>query len=118
MVRSEMLQDRPDDVRAMIAALLRAWADTARDPAGTIDAAAQSEYKESFLERDALVEYMRLELANLQTADTDLHGLGYSTNDEWQSLLKVLQKYGDLSEVLLPDSYYSNEYLPQNPINP
>jgi NitT/TauT family transport system substrate-binding protein len=118
MVRTDTLAENPEDVEAVAGALLRAWADTARDPAGTIDVAADSRYGESFLERDALTEYMKLELRNLETSDTKAHGLGHSTDAEWTSLVDASRRYGGLKQVSRVDAYYTNDFLPRKPVLP
>jgi NitT/TauT family transport system substrate-binding protein len=118
MVRKAMLEKSPEDVEAVAAALLRAWADTARDPAATIAVAADGRFGESFLERDALTEYMKLELRNLQTTATKTRGLGYSTDAEWRSLIDASEQYGGLKQAFPPDRYYTNDFLPKKPILP
>lgn len=118
MTSSRMIEDNPDAVRGMVSALLRAWADSARDPAGTIEAGARSEYRESFLDAEPLIEYLELTLTNLETPDTEQNGLGLSTDAEWQSLVDVSQQYGGLEEVFSLDTYYTNEFLPEEPILP
>lgn len=118
MTSSRMIEEEPEVVRAVTRAILRAWADSARDPVATISIAASSDYEEAFLEEEVQTEFLRLTLTGLETEETRARGLGYATDAEWQSLLDVAQEYGALDPVEEPAAYYTSEFLPEQPIQP
>jgi hypothetical protein len=74
------------------------------------------------LEGDQSALRLELILNGLETPDTQAHGLGYSTDEEWQSLADVEANYGPedvrIPEALPPDTYYTNEFLPEEAIQP
>jgi ABC-type nitrate/sulfonate/bicarbonate transport system substrate-binding protein len=113
----QIIQERPDTIRAFLRGLLRAWADVDEDTAGAIEAGA-IHYPENFLDADFSERQLEQTLEMLEGPETATKGLGYTAEEEWQSLIDVSADYGGLEEVLPLETYYTNEFLPEKPIMP
>jgi hypothetical protein len=77
-------------------------------------------FPESYPDREAALLSLELFSGLLETDETAANGLGYSTDEEWQSLLDIEMTYGPddirLTEALPPSTYYTNDFLPDPPI--
>ncbi|MQB01057.1 MAG: hypothetical protein GEU78_12315 [Actinobacteria bacterium] len=114
VTRTALTEEQPEVVRGVVEGILRAYADSKDDAAAAIAAAAEY-YPDAFAE--AGIEQQKLEqfLALMEGPLTDEHGLGYSTEEQWSALMELM----DVSDSEIPPTaYFSNEFLPEEPIIP
>lgn len=118
ITRNELINEKPDVVRGFVRAIMRAVAWSAENPEMAIEHAA-SHYPENFEDQAVGVGELQEFLKLMETPDTEANGIGYSTPEEWETLADLLTSTGDLEpgDVLPVDSYFTNEFLPEEPIN-
>ncbi|MGD9512066.1 MAG: ABC transporter substrate-binding protein [Geminicoccaceae bacterium] len=111
LASEKTLAERPDLVRRFLAATVRAFEASLRDPEAAIKAVQ---------ERFPLVakpEVNRLELAAslslLRTPENEGKVPGWTSPQQWEATVDVLRGYAGLSTSLPVSSFYTNDFLPQ-----
>lgn len=105
------LAERPELVRRFLAATVRAFDESVRDPEAAVKAVA---------ERFPLVarpEINRLELraglSLLRTPENDGRVTGWTSPKEWEETIEILRGYGGLTTTLPASAFYTNDFLPR-----
>jgi NitT/TauT family transport system substrate-binding protein len=107
-VNETFLHDKPDAVRATLAAVRRGFADMAADPEAActlIRSRVQIAGKPA-----QCVDYIT-GLLRLSTPPTD-PSWGRSTAEEWVRLIATMRDAGEIRTDRAPDTYYTNEFPP------
>lgn len=112
-----MIEERPEIVERFVRAVLRAWSHAVDNPQEAIDAAAKH-YPENFIDPELSLRQLQETIGMLEGPETQTYGLGYMSAGEWQDLVDVEAEHGGLEEVFPVETYYTNEFIPAEPILP
>lgn len=115
LTSDRLIAEKPEVVRGFVRAVLRAYADAAQNPEEAIDVASGF-YPEAFELRDVRIGELEAFVTLMETPETEANGLGYSTPEEWQRLAEVLADQAGLEEVMPVEEYFTNEFLPEEPV--
>lgn len=108
IVNPDLLQKNPDLVKRFTKAFVKSW---------TYGLAHQDEALAAFLKEnptvDAKYSAMKLPVAmKMATSpDTETHGFGYSTKEEWESMQKQLVEMGLITTPIDVTKMFTNAYL-------
>jgi NitT/TauT family transport system substrate-binding protein len=108
--RTEVIAERPDMVRGVVRAILRGLADMIEDPAAAVEVGAR-EYPQHYENRDYADLHGEL-FAQFVEEQSSPQGLGYMEAEWWERTVELLQDFFDLEDPLLPEEYYTNEFIP------
>jgi NitT/TauT family transport system substrate-binding protein len=103
------IRDRPDEVRAFVAASLKAWEFAAKNPA-TANEIIVKRYPQ--LDPEVSLNQLKQTLLMLHTRATQTRPLGWAADGDWQQTLDVLKQYGGLTTTKALADYYTNAFLP------
>jgi len=111
MLASERtLAERPDMVRAFLAATAKGFADAVKDPdAGVKSALAMFPVAVKEASNRAQLE---AGLALLTTPETKDNGLFWTSTQQWEQMNALLREHANLSSDLPTQAYFTNDYLP------
>lgn len=105
------LKEDPAGVRRFVAATIKGWQDTIKDPA-----AAVNDLVAMFPGTDKSVETAELKqsLTMLHTPATKGKLIGWMARSDWKNTIDLLHKYGLITQTPKPlDDYYTDAYLPK-----
>lgn len=88
------LEEHPEQMCGMVRAIQRGWQYAVENKEEAIDVIMAAGGEE--LNREAEMAQLEAEVDNLMTEDTEMHGLGYMTEERWQTAEDVLTEYGQL----------------------
>jgi NitT/TauT family transport system substrate-binding protein len=104
----EVMQQKPDTVKAFMDATLRAVAETMKDPAGAIAALAAA-VDEIDSKREAKV--LEQTVPYWKSRETEASGFGWQTEERWRDTIEVARKLGLIEQALRPEDVFVNTYL-------
>lgn len=109
---NQTIEDKPDLVRAFVAASRKGWDEAVKDPEAAVAASI-----ELFPELEGSAELLRGGLAiaigqQLHTPATEGHPIGWTDDGDWEQMLEVLEKYAGL-DPLATSTYYTNDFIPE-----
>lgn len=111
LASEKTLAERPDLVRRFLAATVRAFDESVRDPEAAVKAVAER------FPQVARPEINRLELAAslslLRAPENQGRVAGWTSAKQWEETVEVLRGYGGLSTNLPATAFYTNDFLPQ-----
>lgn len=90
------LSENPEQMCGMVRAIQKGWQYAVDNKEETIDVIM--EQGGEGLDREAEMAQLNAELDHLITPDAEEHGLGYMTQERWQTAEDVLSQYGQLEE--------------------
>ena len=107
----DTIQSKPDVVRGFVRATLRAYKYALEHP----DEAIESLKKRSpNIKPEIEIEKLKATAALLDSPDTKVHGIGYSSKDKWTATQKLMLEFGGLKKAADDVStYYTNDFLPK-----
>lgn len=106
-VNTSFLEEQPEVVEAFVQASVRGLEWTIENPEDAIDIV--SKYTET--SRDTLLQQLTVALPLFESPATDEHGLGYMTEERWESTQGIMVEYGEQPATVPSDTLYSNEFL-------
>ena len=107
----DTIQSKPDVVRGFVRATIRAYKYALEHPD---EAIASLKKRSPSIKPDIEIEKLKATGPLLNSADTKVHGIGYSSKDKWASTQKLMLEFGGLKKAAEDVStYYTNEFLPK-----
>ena len=110
VVNTKVLAEKPQMVRGFVAATIKGFQYTFKNPDEAIDI---------FLKKTGDVAPRPQHLANLvnyqkhlHTANTEGKPLGWQSPKDWEEMLTILEKYAGMTDRKSLDSYFTNAFLP------
>jgi NitT/TauT family transport system substrate-binding protein len=110
-----LIDENPELVQRFLRAAMRGYADAVADPQAAVDAAAAA-YPEAFLVPEQTLLSLEFLREDVETSETEENGLGFMADDEWESMQEVLLQYADLEQESPVDSFFTNDVLPDEPV--
>jgi NitT/TauT family transport system substrate-binding protein len=104
----DVMQQKPELVKAFMRATLRSVAETVKDPAGAVAAVAAA-VAETDAKREALV--LEHTLPYWQSEETKSGGFGWQSEQRWRDTIDVARKLGLIEAALRADDVFVNAYL-------
>ena len=107
----KFLEDHPDIVQAYVEASIEGW-NYYKDNYSEVNTFIQDFNPDMPLDK---LEYSAQELQPLVYGfEAEEHGVGYMSQERWQTLMDQLLDLGLLEEAIDVETVYTNEYLPQD----
>ncbi|WP_020619162.1 ABC transporter substrate-binding protein [Paenibacillus daejeonensis] len=107
----KFLEENPDIVQAYVEASIEGW-NYYKDNYSEVNAFIQEFNPDMPIDK---LEYSAQELQPLVYGfEAEEHGVGYMTQERWQTLMDQLLELGLLEEAIDVETVYTNEYLPQD----
>jgi NitT/TauT family transport system substrate-binding protein len=111
LASEKTLAERPEFVRRFLAATVRSFEESLRDPEAAIKAVTAK------FPLVAKPEVNRLELqaslSLLRTRENEGKVPGWTSPQQWEATVEVMRNYAGLSTNLPVSSFYTNDFLPQ-----
>ena len=103
------IESKPDEVAAVMRAVVRSWEAAIADPGAAIDAllAAYPDL-DSNVARDQLDQFLEL----VHTTNTEGKPFGWMSPDDWQQSIELLTTYMGVDASISVDDYYTNDFVP------
>jgi NitT/TauT family transport system substrate-binding protein len=109
LAHQDMIKDRPDLVRKVVAASLKGWQDALKDP----DAAVAAVKKIApLVDADVVKKQLLVDLSLVFSQANTEKRLGWGPPADWQSTIDLLKQYRGLEGTQPATAYYTNEFLP------
>jgi NitT/TauT family transport system substrate-binding protein len=108
IVGNQFMSKNPDKVRAFVEASAKGWDDAARDPEAAITALLKI-----FPDQDKTMVSGGLKIvveSGLHTDATKGKPIGWTAESDWESMIKVLEKYAGMKPKPAK-AYYTNEFV-------
>jgi len=107
----DTIQSKPDVVRGFVRATLRSYKYALEHPD---EAIASLKKRSPNIKPEIEIEKLKATGPLLDSADTKVHGIGYSSKDKWAATQRLMLEFGGLSKAVDDVStYYTNEFLPK-----
>ncbi len=110
ITHEDLINENPDLVKRFVRASIKSWDYAVKNPEEAVDALVEA-YQE--LQRQEMLDQIKLVISHMQSEDTKKYGLGYQSLDKWEKTQDLLycqvliDKKIDLNEV------YTNKFLPK-----
>jgi NitT/TauT family transport system substrate-binding protein len=105
----DTIRDRPDLVRRVVAASIRGFAESARDPEPAIQALGRLA---PLVDLPVARQQLAVDLSFLFSAANGRRRIGYSAPEDWEATLAVLRKHRAIGTSLPASAFYTNAFLP------
>ncbi|MEJ8570006.1 ABC transporter substrate-binding protein [Microbaculum marinum] len=110
IAHEDTIEDNPDLIRRFVKAMRRSFEEGVKDPDAAIAAAVAAKPDVS---PEALKGQLMVDLDLLHTPASKDGGIGYAAAEDWQRTLDLMKEYRELDTDRSADSFYTNEFLPQ-----
>lgn len=108
---TDTIRSQPEVVRGFVHATLRAYRYAFEHPEEAIASLAKASPS---IKRDVEIEKLRATAPLLDSPDTKVHGIGYSSKEKWAATQRLMLEFGGLTKGADDVStYYTNEFLPK-----
>lgn len=110
----DVLDAEPDLIRRAVRAILRGYADGVEDPEAAV-AAAKARFPEQYENVEVAEAHAHKFAENIRNHLPE-EGLGYQRESDWEEGLNLLVKYFGLEEPERASAYFTNDFLPEEPL--
>lgn len=116
IAKRSLTQQKPDLVRAVVAATLEGWMQAFKDPGSTVDAYV-AEF-EPLADKKIARALVDVSLPLAVSPAVCKNGLGYGDAELWDQSVKVFRDFLKITPAPDPKKMVTNDYLPKTPIIP
>lgn len=109
---ADWLAKNPDIAKRFLRATAKGWTEAKKDPDAAI-AAVLKAYPQLEGQKAVLRRQLDFSFPLLETPATKGKPLGWMAKGDWEKMLEVLSKYGDLKNPKPAEQYYTNDFVPQ-----
>jgi NitT/TauT family transport system substrate-binding protein len=112
----KMLDENPDLVRAAVAASVRGWGESMKDPDAAVAAMKTLNPQQ---DEESTKQQLDVSLDLAKSKDVCEHGIGHSDAQMWDQTVSLAMKYLSIKgQAPDPASLYTNDYLPDQAVTP
>lgn len=109
VTNTAMLSQHPGEIKRFVAASSRGWAYTVKHPKQAVSMVLKLF---PHAKRVLIAGGLQIDLKSLHTPATQGHPLGWTAASDWSKMTQLLHRYGGLTKLLPPSSYYTDSFIP------
>lgn len=113
IVHNDTIRDNPELVRRFVAAVVKGYQYALEHPEEAVDAVTKRSEELASQPHEVLLEQVRLTLDFIHSPATEGKPLGWMAEEDWNNTIDPLFDTGAIEERLPNDTFYTNEFIPE-----